>query len=311
MKAFTYERAETVAQAAKASAEPGVKLLAGGTNLLDLMKLQIEAPTHVIDINRLPLKAIDLAGEGLRIGALATNTAVASHPVVRERYPVLAKALLAGASAQLRNKATVSGNLLQRTRCSYFYDPSKPCNKRNPGTGCSAIGGFTRMSAILGASEDCIATHPSDMAVALTALDAVVETTDGEGAIKTRPIGELHRLPGSTPHIETTLAPGELITAIQLPAPPAGPQTYRKVRDRASFAFALVSLAAAGDRFAIGGVAHKPWRATAAEDARREGASPDDAAAAELAQAKAQADNGFKITLARRLLAKAMAEAGV
>jgi xanthine dehydrogenase YagS FAD-binding subunit len=309
MRAFTYERAETVAQAAQASAQAGTKLLAGGTNLLDLMKLQIEAPTRVIDINRLPLKAIELEGEGLRIGALATNTAVASHPVVRERYPVLAKALLAGASAQLRNKATVSGNLLQRTRCTYFYDPSKPCNKRNPGSGCSAIGGFTRMSAILGASEDCIATHPSDMAVALTALDAVIETMDGAGAIKTRPIGDLHRLPGSTPDIETSLRPGELITAIQLPAPPKGPQSYRKVRDRASFAFALVSLAAAGDRFVLGGVAHKPWRATIGEAARATGASPTDAAAAELASAKAQTDNGFKITLARRLLAQAMTEA--
>lgn len=306
MKPFTYERADSITQAAKASAEPGTKLLAGGTNLLDLMKLQIEAPVRIIDINRLPLKAIEnTADGGLRLGALATNTAVAADPRVRSRYPVLTRAILAGASQQLRNKATVSGNLLQRTRCPYFYDRTKPCNKRDPGAGCAAIGGFTRMSAILGASEACIATHSSDMAVALTALDAVVETTDGDGATRRIPVVEFHRLPGDAPHIENALQPGELITAVDLPPPTPGPQTYRKVRDRASFAFALVSIARAGDRLALGGVAHKPWRASKAEQAIASGASPHDAAATELAEARDQGANAYKITLAKRLLTEA------
>jgi xanthine dehydrogenase YagS FAD-binding subunit len=310
MRPFTYERAASVEEAAQASAEPGTKLLAGGTNLLDLMKLQIEAPVRLVDINRLPLKDVSETEEGgLRLGALASNTAVAADLRVRRMYPVLSRALLAGASAQLRNKATVSGNLLQRTRCPYFYDRSKPCNKREPGTGCAAIGGFTRPHAILGASEACIATHPSDMAVALSALDAVVKTTDASGKVRRIGIDEFHRLPGDSPEVETSLAPGEIVTAVELPPPPPGPQTYRKVRDRASFAFALVSVAAAGPRLSMGGVAHKPWRAQAAEAAARAGADPVEAATAELDQARGQGGNEFKIALARRLLTAAMTEA--
>lgn len=311
MKPFTYERAETVAGAARAGAEPGTKILAGGTNLLDLMKGEIETPSRLVDISQLPLKDIEEAsGGGLRIGALATNTQVAADPRVRRLYPLLSRALLAGASPQLRNKATVGGNLLQRTRCPYFYDRTKPCNKRRPGAGCSAIGGYTRGHAILGASGVCIATHPSDMAVALTALGAVVETTDGAGKVRRVPIEALHTLPGSNPHLETTLRPSELITAVALPPPPAGPQIYRKVRDRASFAFALVSVARAGSRLALGGVAHKPWRAEQAEAALAAGATPAEAAAAELAPARDQGANAFKIRLARRLLAAVISEAG-
>jgi xanthine dehydrogenase YagS FAD-binding subunit len=307
MKAFRYERAASVQDAAKAAAEPGTRLLAGGSNLLDLMKLQIEAPTRLVDINRLPLHAIEpTSAGGLRLGALASNSAVAADPRVRAAYPVLTRALVAGASPQLRNKATVGGNLLQRNRCPYFYDTAKPCNRRVPGSGCSAIGGFTRGHAILGASPACIAVHASDMAVALTVLDAVVEATNGEGAIRRIPIGDLHRAPGETPERETNLTPGELITAVELPPPPAGPQSYRKVRDRASFAFALVSIASAGGQFALGGVAPKPWRASLAEAALRDGAIPHEAAAAELAPAQGQGGNDFKVPLARRLLAHAI-----
>jgi xanthine dehydrogenase YagS FAD-binding subunit len=307
MRAFTYERAATLQEAAKAAAEPGVRLLAGGTNLLDLMKLQIETPSRLVDINRLPLHAIDSTpGGGLRLGALATNSAVASDPRVRAAYPVLTRALVAGASPQLRNKATVAGNLLQRNRCPYFYDPAKPCNRRQPGSGCSAIGGFTRGHAILGASPTCIAVHSSDMAVALTVLDAVVETIDGAGNARQIPIGDLHRLPGETPERETSLKTGELITAVVLPPPPLGPQSYRKVRDRASFAFALISIASAGGQFALGGVAAKPWRASLAEAALGDDAAAHEAAAAELADAQGQGGNDFKIPLARRLLAHAI-----
>jgi xanthine dehydrogenase YagS FAD-binding subunit len=307
MKAFTYERATSVQEAAKAAAEPGTRLLAGGSNLLDLMKLQIETPTRIIDINRLPLNAIEpTADGGLRLGALATNSAVAADPRVRSAYPVLTRALVAGASPQLRNKATVGGNLLQRNRCPYFYDTAKPCNRRVAGSGCSAIGGFTRGHAILGASPTCIAVHSSDMAVALTALDAVVETINGSGEVRRIPIGDLHRLPGETPERETALAPGELITAVDLPPPPLGPQSYRKVRDRASFAFALVSIASAGGQFALGGVAPKPWRASLAEAALRDGAAAHEAAAAELAPAQGQGGNDIKIPLTRRLLAHAI-----
>lgn len=308
MRPFTYERATSAKDAAsKVARTPGAKFIAGGTNLLDLMKLQIETPTRLVDINRLPLHAIEpTAAGGLRLGALASNSAVAADPRVRAAYPVLTRALVAGASPQLRNKATVGGNLLQRNRCPYFYDPAKPCNRRVPGSGCSAIGGFTRGHAILGASPACIAVHSSDMAVALTALDAVVEATNGEGRTRRIPIDDLHRLPDETPERETSLALGELITAVELPPPPPGPQSYRKVRDRASFAFALVSIASAGGQFALGGVAPKPWRASLAETSLRDGAVAHEAAAAELAGAKGQGGNDFKIPLARRLLAHAI-----
>jgi xanthine dehydrogenase YagS FAD-binding subunit len=301
VKAFTYERADSVRGAAQAAADPGTRLIAGGTNLLDLMKLQIETPSRLVDIGRLPLNEIEpTASGGLRIGALAPN--VAANLEVRRRYPLLSRALLSGGTGQIRNKATTGGNLLQRTRCGYFYDTTKPCNKRAPGSGCSAIGGLNRMHAILGASDHCIATHPSDMAVALTALEARVEAVDAEGAVRTLPIEELHRLPGATPHIETELRRDEVITAVILPPPPAAPQVYRKVRDRASYAFALVSIAWSGTRIALGGVAHKPWRARLAEAAFAGRGTGQDAADAELAAAKGQGCNDFKIDLVRRLL---------
>ena len=236
MKSFTYERADTLARAAAASAEPGTKLIAGGTNLLDLMKLQVESPSQLVDINRLPLDKIEDTPEGgVRIGVTVRNSDLAADPRVRRHYGVLSRALLAGASAQLRNKATTGGNLLQRTRCYYFYDVTKPCNKRNPGSGCAALGGFNRVHAILGASDQCIATNPSDMAVAMRALDASVETVNAKGESRVIPIAELHRLPGNTPQIETTLKADEIITAVTLPPPPPGVQIYRKVRDRASY----------------------------------------------------------------------------
>jgi xanthine dehydrogenase YagS FAD-binding subunit len=308
MRPFTYERAESPAGAAKAAAEtPAAKFLAGGTNLLDLMKLEIERPTHLIDVGRLPLAEVaETAEGGLRIGAMASNTAAASDRRVRTRYPVLTHALLAGASAQLRNKATIGGNLMQRTRCSYFYDPAKPCNKRAPGAGCSAIGGDARANAILGASAACVATHPSDMAVALSALEASVETVTPAGRTRTIPIDEVHRLPGATPHVETSLEPGELVTAVVLPPPPEGRQEYRKVRDRASYAGGLFSLALAGERLALGAVALKPWRAAKAEAALAAGASPAEAAEAELGDARGTGRNDFKITLARRVIVDAL-----
>jgi xanthine dehydrogenase YagS FAD-binding subunit len=227
MKAFAYDRADSAVRAAAASTRPGAKLIAGGTNLLDLMKLQVETPTELIDINRLPLDKIeDTAEGGLRIGATVRNSDLAADRRVRERYGVLSRALLAGASAQLRNRATTGGNLLQRTRCSYFYDVTKPCNKRNPGSGCAALGGFNRMHAVLGASDQCIAVNPSDMAVALRALDATVETVNAEGEVRVIPMAEFHRLPGKTPEIDTTLKAGEIITAVTLPPPPPGVQIY-------------------------------------------------------------------------------------
>ena len=272
MRSFTYERARTPAEAAAtATRRPGARFIAGGTNLLDLMKLEIEAPTHLIDVNGLALDKIEPTPDGgLRIGALVRNTDLAADARVRRDYGVLSRALLAGASGQLRNKATTAGNLLQRTRCPYFYDTNQPCNKRRPGSGCAAIGGFSRQHAVVGASEACIATHPSDMAVAMRVLDARVETVRPDGPARTIPIAELHRLPGDTPHVETSLSPGELITAVTLPRPVGGTHIYRKVRDRASYAFALVSVAAivqrdGSGRVALGGVAHKPWRIEAAE----------------------------------------------
>nr|WP_298719566.1 xanthine dehydrogenase family protein subunit M [uncultured Steroidobacter sp.] len=318
---FTYERATDANDAAKAASQPGARFIAGGTNLLDLMKLEIEKPAHLVDITRLPLREVEITNGAVRIGSQVPNSELAAHPLIRERYPVLSRALLAGASGQLRNKASTGGNLLQRTRCYYFYDTSKACNKREPGSGCAALQGFNRIHAILGASDSCIAVHPSDMAVALTALEASIETVLPDGSTRTLPIGELYRLPGDTPHIETNLRPGELITAVVLPAPPAGNQTYRKVRDRASYAFALVSVAAivrveAGRvrdaRIALGGVAHKPWRALDAENALRgKPASMEsfvNAAQAALAPAKSHGGNDFKIPLAQRVLTRTLAD---
>jgi len=322
MKAFTYQRADSTTQAAAAAIKPGAKIIAGGTNLLDLMKLQIETPSALVDINRLPLDKIEEAPDGgLRIGALVRNSDLAADPRVRQRYGVLSRALLAGASAQLRNKATTGGNLLQRTRCYYFYDVTKPCNKRNPGSGCAALAGFNRIHAILGASDHCIATHPSDMAVAMRALDANVETVNREGDTNVIPIAEFHRLPGTTPEIETSLKPGAIITAVTLPPPPQGVQVYRKVRDRASYAFALVSVAAIVDstrsrirsaRLAFGGLASKPWRVAQAEqrlaDAPANTAAFNAAANAVLEGARGFGGNDFKIPLTRRTLHGVLAE---
>ena len=310
MRPFSYERASDAAGAAKAAAQtPGARFIAGGTNLIDLMKLEIERPSHLIDVSRLPLADIAETPDGsLRIGALATNTAAASDRRVRARYPALAEALLSGASGQLRNKATVGGNLLQRTRCAYFYDPAKPCNKRDPGAGCSALEGLNRNHAILGASAACIAVNPSDMAVALSALVAKVETVTPAGAMRTLGVDEVHRLPEATPHIETSLEAGELVTAVVLPPPPPGRQTYHKVRDRASYAGGLFSLAIAGSQMALGAVALKPWRAMKAEAALAAGASPAEAADAELEGARGQGRNDFKITLARRVITAALGE---
>jgi xanthine dehydrogenase YagS FAD-binding subunit len=323
MKAFTYDRTDSVVGAAAASAKPGAKVIAGGTNLLDLMKLQVETPTQLVDINRLPLDKIeDTAEGGLRIGATVRNTDLAVDRRVRERYAVLSRALLAGASAQLRNKATTGGNLLQRTRCYYFYDVTKPCNKRSPGSGCSALGGFNRIHVVLGGSDQCIATNPSDMAVALRALDAKVETVNAGGAVRIIPIAEFHRLPGKTPEIETTLKAGEIITAVTLPPPPRGVQIYRKVRDRASYAFALVSVAAIVElsvggirsaRLALGGLAPKPWRVPQAEEgltgASADAKTFDAVATAVLEGARGYGSNDFKIPLARRTLHAVLMEA--
>ena len=314
MKSFSYERANSPAEAAAAAARtPRAKFIAGGTNLLDLMKLEIETPSHLIDVNRLALDKVEPTPDGgLRIGALVRNTDLAADARVRRDYGVLSRALLAGASGQLRNKATTAGNLLQRTRCPYFYDTNQPCNKRLPGSGCAAIGGFSRQHAVIGASEACIATHPSDMAVAMRALDAVVETVRPDGATRNIPIAEFHRLPGETPQIETSLALDELITAVTLPKPVGGKQLYRKVRDRASYAFALVSVAAIVQRdgsghVALGGVAHKPWRVEAAEAELPRGARAT--VAHLLADAKPTRENAFKLTLAERTLAAVLTDA--
>jgi len=315
MKAFSYERARTPAEAAAAVArEPGAKFIAGGTNLLDLMKLDIETPTHLVDVNGIGLDEIGkVEGGGLRIGALVRNTDLAADRTVRRDYPVLSRALLSGASGQLRNRATTAGNLLQRTRCPYFYDTDQACNKRLPGSGCAALGGFSRHNAIVGVSDACIATHPSDMAVAMRVLDAVIETVDPQGNARAIPIADLHRLPGETPHIEHTLKPGELITAVVLPRPVGGRQIYRKVRDRASYAFALVSVAAILQRdgtgaIAMGGVAHKPWRVEGADAVLPQGASA--VATALLGGARTTHDNAFKKPLAERTIAAVLVEAG-
>ena len=323
MKSFTYVRADSPAQAAAALAEPGAKVIAGGTNLLDLMKLQIETPSKLVDINRLPLDKIEDTPEGgLRIGAMVRNSDLAADLRVRQRYGVLSRALLAGASAQLRNKASTGGNLLQRTRCYYFYDVTKPCNKRSPGSGCAALAGLNRIHAILGTSDHCIASNPSDMAVAMRALDAQVDTVNAKGDSRVIPIADFHRLPGDTPQIETALKPGEIITAVRLPPPPPGVQIYRKVRDRASYAFALVSVAAIVEasggrirsaRLAFGGLAPKPWRVRQAEE-KLVGVSANadtfnTVATAVLDGARSHGGNDFKIPLTRRTLHAVLAEA--
>jgi len=314
MKAFTYERAHSVAQAVAAMArKPDAKFIGGGTNLLDLMKLQIETPGHLIDVNGLGLDKIEtMADGGLRVGALVRNTDLAADLRVRRDYALLSRALLAGASGQLRNKATTAGNLLQRTRCPYFYDTNQQCNKRVPGSGCGALAGFNRQHAIIGSSNACIATHPSDMAVAMRALDAAVETMQANGETRTIPIADFYRLPGSTPHLETNLKRGELITAVTLSKPVGGLHVYHKVRDRASYAFALVSVAAVVQpdgkgRVALGGVAHMPWRVEAAEAAMPQGAKA--VAARLLAGAKPTEQNAFKLTLVERTLDAVLTEA--
>ncbi|AWX92463.1 xanthine dehydrogenase family protein subunit M [Paracoccus mutanolyticus] len=317
MRAFDYARAGSVDDAAGSAA----KLIAGGTNLLDLMKLEVETPDHLLDINRIGLDRIEQADGGLRIGALVTNADCAADATVRRDYPLLARAILAGASPQLRNKATTGGNLCQRTRCHYFMDLDTRCNKRQPGSGCDAIGGFNRIHAILGASDQCIATYPGDMAVALSALDATVEIK-GKAGGRTLPLRDFHRLPGDDPSRDNVLEAGEVITAVTLPAPVAGRQIYRKVRDRASYAFALVSVAAivqvsdgriSRADLAFGGVAHKPWHDPAVGQALvGQDPSPalfDRAADLLLRDARGQGDNDFKIPLLRRALAAVLTEA--
>jgi xanthine dehydrogenase YagS FAD-binding subunit len=314
MKTFTYERATSAAEAAAAAARiQGSKFIAGGTNLLDLMKLQVETPAHLIDVNGLKLDTIDATPEGgLRIGALVTNTNLASDARVRRDYAVLSRAILAGASGQLRNKATTAGNLLQRTRCPYFYDTNQPCNKRNPNSGCAAIAGFSRQLGVIGTSEACIATYPGDMGVALRLLDATIETVKPDGTKRSVAIAELHQLPGNTPHVDTVLVPGELITAVVLPKPIGGRHLYYKVRDRASYAFALVSIAAVvqrdgSGRIAAGGVAPRPWRVEAAEAQIPRGAK----AVSDLLMAGARPtdENAFKVKLVERAIGATLAEA--
>jgi xanthine dehydrogenase YagS FAD-binding subunit len=314
MKPFSYQRAASPAEAAAIVARtPNARFIAGGTNLLDLMKLQIETPDHLVDINGLDLDRIEATKNGgLKIGALVRNTDLAADPRVRRDYAVLSRALLAGASGQLRNKATTAGNLLQRTRCPYFYDTNLPCNKRKPGSGCAAIGGFSRNHAIIGTSDACIATHPSDMAVAMRVLDARIETVKPDGSTRDLAIADFHHLPGTTPHIETALEPGELITAMVLPEPVGGRHSYRKVRDRASYAFALVSVAAivqrdGSGRVALGGVAHKPWRVEEAERQLPHGAKA--VMISLLSGARTTPENAFKMPLAERTLGAILAEA--
>jgi xanthine dehydrogenase YagS FAD-binding subunit len=321
---FEYVRASSVADAIyQIAADPAAKFIAGGTNLVDLMKEEVERPTRLIDITRLPLKSVEENGDGsLRIGALVPNTDLAYHTLIEQRYPMLSSAILAGASQQLRNMATTGGNLLQRTRCYYFYDLATPCNKREPGAGCSAINGINRMHAILGSSEACIATHPSDMCVALAALEAKVHVAGPSGE-RTIPFADFHRLPGNTPQTDTNLRPDEIVTAIELPASGFPDHyTYLKIRDRLSYAFALVSVAVGLDlsggtikeaRLALGGIAHKPWRDPAAEATLR-GQTPSaanfkHAADVLLREAKGYAHNTFKIELARRAVQRALTQA--
>lgn len=314
MRAFTYERAKDAASAARIVAgRPGARFIAGGTNLLDLMKIEVETPTHLVDLQELEFDKITaIAGGGLRIGALVTNTDLAADARVRRDYGVLTRAIVAGASGQLRNKASTAGNLLQRTRCSYFYDTNMPCNKRKPGSGCAAIGGYSRQLGVIGVSDKCIATFPGDMAVAMRLLDAVIETVDGDGASRAIPIADFYRLWGDTPEQDTVLKPGELITGVTLPKPLGGKHFYEKVRDRASYAFALVSVAAViqpdgTGRVAFGGVAPRPWRIEAAEALLPRGAAAVTARAFE--GATPTKDNAFKLPLATRALASVLAEA--
>ena len=316
MKPFAYHRATSPEAAVAQAGAEATRFIAGGTNLLDLMKLQVEVPETLVDISRLALAEIAETDDGgLRIGATVPNAVLAAHPLVRTRYPVLSRALLAGASGQLRNKATTGGNLLQRTRCYYFYDTAAACNKRTPGAGCAAIGGYNRILAILGTSEHCIATHPSDMAVAMQALDASLLTLTKGGGTRRIALRDFYRLPGDTPATETVLATGELITAVELPPAPAGRQTYRKVRDRASYAFALVSVAGIVDvadglvrsaSLAFGGLAPRPWHDPGVEATLVGNPASDEtfAAAAEclVADAKGFGSNDFKIPLAKRTL---------
>ncbi|MEE4753364.1 xanthine dehydrogenase family protein subunit M [Pseudomonas alliivorans] len=314
MKSFTYERAASAEQAVAAAArQPGAKFIAGGTNLLDLMKLEIETPQHLIDVNDLGFDTITRTAEGgLRIGALVRNTDLAAAPEVRRDYGVLSRSLLAGASGQLRNKATTAGNLLQRTRCAYFYDPHQPCNKRRPGAGCAALGGVSRQQAIIGVSTSCIASHPSDMAVGMRVLGATVETLGADGRTRSFPVEALYKAPGDTPHLENTLMPGELITAVTLPGPVGGRHIYYKVRDRASYAFALISVAAIVQpdktgQIALGGVAYTPWRSEEAD-----AVMPQDAravAARLLANAQPTPQNAFKVKLAERTIGLALTQA--
>ncbi|WP_420995623.1 FAD binding domain-containing protein [Cupriavidus sp. 30B13] len=325
MLAFSYDRAGSVDEALRLAQQPGARFIGGGTNLLDLVKAGVEQPQRLVDVSRLPLAAVtELPGGGLRIGAMMSNADVAGHSLVRERYPLLAQALLAGASPQLRNMATVGGNLMQRTRCHYFYDTGfEACNKRLPGSGCPARAGVNRIHAILGASAQCIAVNPSDMSVALAALDAVV-VARGAGGERRLALRDFHRLPGDTPQRDTNLAPGELIVAVELPPSRLAPHShYLKVRDRASYAFALVSVAAGLEMdggtvraaaIALGGVAHKPWRVPQAEQALL-GRPLDAAAAAQAAAlmvrgAQPQAHNAFKVELARRAVIRALGVAG-
>ena len=321
MTPLRYDRAADTDDALRLGEADDAHFIGGGTNLIDLMRETVTRPAGLIDVGGLSTTIDDMADGGVRIGAGVRNSALVEHPVIRARYPLLARAVLAGASGQIRNMATVGGNLLQRTRCTYFYDvEGSRCNKRQPGAGCDAIGGFNRIHAILGASPDCVATHPSDMCVALAALDAVVHLASVAGT-RTVPFADFHRLPGDRPDRETVLEPGELVTAIMLPAPmPGGVFAYRKVRDRASYAFALVSVAAAiridqggvaDIRLALGGVAHRPWRAHTAEAALRGGPATRAAflaaAEAELAAARPLRDNGFKIALAARTITAVLA----
>ncbi|WNL39139.1 xanthine dehydrogenase family protein subunit M [Halomonas sp. PAMB 3232] len=315
MKAFSFERIDDAAQAAARAFEvPGSKFIAGGTNLLDLMKHEIEVPPHLIDITHAGLDAITATDDGgLKIGAMVSNTALGADERIKRDYPVLSRALFAGASSQLRNKASTGGNLLQRTRCPYFFDPKMPCNKREPGAGCAALdeGADTRQLGIIGTSESCIATHPSDMAVALRVLDAEVETIDPEGQTRRLSLDEFYQLPGDTPEVENALTPGEIITGVVLPAPVGGKQRYFKVRDRASYAFALVSVALIEQengegRVALGGVAPKPWRR---ENADAELANGAKAVMEKLLEgARPTEDNAYKLTLAGRTLAALLAK---
>jgi len=314
MRAFSYERPASESDAVAAALRtPGSRFIAGGTNLLDLMKLEVETPTHLIDVNGLGMDRIDAAADGgLRIGALVRNTDLAADTRVRRDYALLTRALVSGASGQLRNKATTAGNLLQRTRCPYFYDTAQACNKRLPGSGCAAREGVSRQLAIIGSSPHCIATHPSDMAVAMMALGATVETLRADGTRRSLPLDALYRAPGTTPHIETSLQRGELISAVVLPRPTGGLHVYRKVRDRASYAFALVSVALivqadGSGRVALGGVAYKPWRSDAADAALPQGAAA--VMSALLHDATPTAQNGFKALLAERTLASILHDA--